>query len=278
MRMFAQRSSGVLGGLCLYEKFRRNSVVLGELCLYDNFRTEKQRFRGLCLYKNFRTEKRGFGRLCLYENFRTEKQRGFGETVRNSRPDWAGFKCSFDLFNAWLELGLFSEPMMLVMLLSEEACEMLACSASWAQPLKVNAATWTPWQALGACAATGGLDMGHCILAHLKVKRKAQNCARRASASLRSVLAVTNQWSLHPTGSGKHLSVFAFFQPTASISSKGARRCLLHKHLVLRSKLGKVEQAKGGELGPLCTAPAIIAGIQYQAFQERTAVCVAPSS
>ena len=50
MRIFAQRSSGVLGGLCLYE----------------NFRTEKQR---------------GFGGLCLYENFRTEKQRGFGGTV-----------------------------------------------------------------------------------------------------------------------------------------------------------------------------------------------------
>ena len=50
MRFFAQRSSGVLGGLCFYE----------------NFRTEKQRV---------------LGGLCFYENFRTEKRRDFGGTV-----------------------------------------------------------------------------------------------------------------------------------------------------------------------------------------------------
>ena len=85
MRNLAQRSSGVLGGLCLHE----------------NFRTEKQRgFGGTVLVREFsHREAAGFwgdcacmrilaqrssgvlGGLCLHENFRTEKQRGFGGTV-----------------------------------------------------------------------------------------------------------------------------------------------------------------------------------------------------
>ena len=67
MSIFAQRSSGVLGGLCFYE----------------NFRTEKQRgFGGTVLLWIFAQRSSGvLGGLCFYENFRTEKQRGFGGTV-----------------------------------------------------------------------------------------------------------------------------------------------------------------------------------------------------
>ena len=49
MRCFAQKSSGVLGGLCFYEKFSRReaSGILGELCFYEIFRAEKQRDFGV---------------------------------------------------------------------------------------------------------------------------------------------------------------------------------------------------------------------------------------
>ena len=117
MRLFAQKSSGVLGGLCFYETFRTEKQRgFGGLCFYENFRTEKV-LGGLCFYETFRAEKqRGLGGgcasmtlshrdaaafwgdcafmrlcaqrssgvlggLCFYETFRAEKQRGFGGTV-----------------------------------------------------------------------------------------------------------------------------------------------------------------------------------------------------
>ena len=99
MRIFAQRSSGVLGGLCLYENFRTEkqrgfggTVLVREFshreaagfwgdcaCMRIFAQRSSGVLGGLCLYENFRSGV--LGGLCLYENFRTEKQRGFGGTV-----------------------------------------------------------------------------------------------------------------------------------------------------------------------------------------------------
>ena len=52
MRIFAQRSSEVLGGDCASMRIfaQRSSGVLGGLCFYENFRTEKQRgFGGIVI-------------------------------------------------------------------------------------------------------------------------------------------------------------------------------------------------------------------------------------
>ena len=79
MRIFAQRSSGVLRDCACRRIFapagfwrdcacvrifgQRSSGVLGRLCLHENLK------------------QRGFGGTVLDENVRTEKQRGFGGTV-----------------------------------------------------------------------------------------------------------------------------------------------------------------------------------------------------